>query len=274
MSELRAPAASAVEGRTSPTSPAFLGVVRDIARGGLAGLFVGFVAAGLGSRLAMRIAAALVPEATGLATENGFAIGRGTVEGTLGLVLFGGVAASVFLAVTWVVISPWLPRRLVVRAIVAVPVAIAFGTGALIDARNPDFIVLRHEPLVVGTLVILIAALGPAMALVDAWLDRHLPRPSKGASGSAMGYTYFAAVGGLLAIVLVVQGVHDPRGRAFALTMLVTGAVTITWWLRRARGETVPPSWMRRAAWTALAAGTVVGLAGLVPDVGGALAGA
>ena len=43
-----------------------LGVIlRDIARGGLAGLAVGVVVGGLGGRLAMRLIALLVPEATG-----------------------------------------------------------------------------------------------------------------------------------------------------------------------------------------------------------------
>jgi hypothetical protein len=279
MTELPTAAVSEVDTRTARTAPsttsaAFLGIVRDIARGGLAGLVVGFVVAGLGSRIAMRIAGALVPEAIGLRTENGFPIGRVTLDGTLGLVLFGGAAASVFLAVTWVVISPWLPRRLAARALLAVPIAIALGTSALIDARNPDFVVLRHDPLVVATLVFLIAALGPAMALVDAWLDGHLARPVIGASGAAMGYASFAAIGVLLAIVLVIQALLDPRGRAFGLTMLVTGAVTVAWWLRTLRGEPVPPRWMRRAAWASLAIGAIAGFADLVPDLQGALSGA
>ena len=210
MGELQAPSAALVDEGPTVSTGAFLAIIRDIARGGLAGLIVGFVGAGLGSRLAMRIAALLVPQANGLLTENGFPIGRITLDGTIGLVLFGGLAATLFLAVTWVVIAPWLPRRLAPRALVAVPIAIAFGAGALIDARNPDFSVLRRDPLVVATLVTLIAALGPAMSLADAWLDRILPRPTAGSSGAAMGYASLTAIGALLGVALVLQATVDP----------------------------------------------------------------
>ena len=41
-------------------------ILRDIARGGIAGLAVGIVVGGLGGRVAMRLIALLIPEATGL----------------------------------------------------------------------------------------------------------------------------------------------------------------------------------------------------------------
>jgi hypothetical protein len=180
----------------------------------------------------------------------------------------------VFLAVTWVVTSPWLPRRPGARALATIPIAIALGTGALIDARNPDFLVLRRDPLVVATLVILIAALGPAMTVVDAWLDRVLPRPTVGASGAAMGYASFAAIGALIGMVLTVQALLDPRARAFGLTVLLTGAMTIVWWLRRLRGHPDPGPALQRAAGAFIAIGTLVGLAAVIPDIRGALTGA
>jgi hypothetical protein len=271
MGELQAPTADMADERSTVSTAAFLAIIRDIARGGLAGLIVGFVGAGLGSRLAMRIAALLVPQANGLLTENDFPIGRITLEGTIGLVLFGGLAATLFLAVTWVVIAPWLPRRLAPRALVAVPIAIAFGAGALIDARNPDFSVLRRDPLVVATLVTLIAALGPAMALADAWLDRILPRPTSGSSGAAMGYASLTAIGALLGVALMLQATFDPRGRPFGLTILATGVCTLVWWALRMRGRTRPGRTLRWAAGGILVAGTVAGLATVVPDIGGAL---
>ena len=55
--------------------------------GGLAGLLVG----GLGSRVAMRIAAFTARDvAQGLTTEAGATVGRITFEGTVFLVLFAG----------------------------------------------------------------------------------------------------------------------------------------------------------------------------------------
>jgi hypothetical protein len=273
MSEIRAPATGLIDERSGASSRAVIGILRDIVRGGLAGLIVGLVVAGLGSRLAMRIAALLVPQATGSFTESGFRIGRITLDGSVGLVLFGGLAATLFLAVTWVVISPWLPRRPGRRALVAAVIAVAFGTSALVDARNPDFIVLRHDPLVVATLVLLIAALGPAMTLVDAWLDRRLPRPTAPTSGAALAYASLAAIGALVGGLVVLQALLDPRGRAFALTIIATGVLTIGWWVQRTRGRTQPGPARRWAAWIVLAAGTLAGLALVVPDVRGALLG-
>ena len=206
MGELQAPSAALVDERPTVSTGAFLAIIRDIARGGLAGLIVGFVGAGLGSRLAMRIAALLVPQANGLLTENGFRIEadharwddrpravRRPRRDAVPRRDLGRHRAR-------------LPRRLAPRALVAVPIAIAFGAGALIDARNPDFSVLRRDPLVVATLVTLIAALGPAMALADAWLDRVLPRPTAGSSGAAMGYAALTAIGALLGVALGAPG--------------------------------------------------------------------
>jgi len=269
MDDAHAPAPGLVV-EASATSDPGIDIIRDIARSGLAGLLVGFVVAGFGSRLAMRVAALLVPQATGLTTENGFPIGQITLQGSLGLLLFGGVVATIFLAATWVVIAPWLPRRLGRRVLVTIPIAIAFGTSALVDARNPDFSVLRRDPLVVTTLVLLIAALGPAMTVVDAWLDRVLPRPVTW-TGAAMGYASLSAIGALLATALVLQAAFDPRGRAFGLTMLGLGVCTFAWWVARTRGDTVPGRSLQRVAWVVLSAGTLLGLATLLPDIRGAL---
>ena len=85
-------------------------ILRDIARGGLAGLAVGIVVGGIGGRLAMRLIALLIPESTGRFTENGARIGDITLGGTFALLLFGGVFAGIFVGTIWVVVSPWLPR--------------------------------------------------------------------------------------------------------------------------------------------------------------------
>ncbi|MHB8399971.1 MAG: hypothetical protein ACYDCI_13745, partial [Candidatus Limnocylindrales bacterium] len=101
-------------------------VWRDIARGGLAGLVVGIVVAGFGGRIAMRLAALRVGDATGALTENGNRIGDITLAGSLGLiligVLFGALAGTV-----WVVVRPWLPGAGLRRALVATIVAIGLG---------------------------------------------------------------------------------------------------------------------------------------------------
>lgn len=59
-------------GRRAPAVPnPSMDAFRDITRGGLAGLIVGVLLAGIGGRVVMRLAALLVPAADGAFTENG-----------------------------------------------------------------------------------------------------------------------------------------------------------------------------------------------------------
>src|SRR3972149_1694060 len=84
-------------------------VLRDIARGGLAAALAGIVVLGLGGRVVMRIAAAVNPDAPGLRTEAGEVVGVVTAQGSLGLLVFGGLASGIVAGIVWVVVSPWIP---------------------------------------------------------------------------------------------------------------------------------------------------------------------
>ena len=106
-------------------------VLRDIARGGIAGLLTGIVVAGIGGRIVMRLAALVVPEATGRFTENGNRIGTITLDGSLALVVFVGLFFGVVAGSLWVVIRPWLPLSALARSLVTLPIAVALGTRGL-----------------------------------------------------------------------------------------------------------------------------------------------
>ena len=56
-------------------------VLRDIARGGIAGIIVGILVAGLGGRFVMRLATILHEDTVGLRTEAGEVIGAITLSG-------------------------------------------------------------------------------------------------------------------------------------------------------------------------------------------------
>jgi hypothetical protein len=76
--------------RAAPPS-AFRGFAGVFVAGGVAGMVIG----GLGSRLAMRIAAMTARDrAQGLITEAGATIGRITFEGTVFLILFAGIGSA------------------------------------------------------------------------------------------------------------------------------------------------------------------------------------
>jgi hypothetical protein len=249
------------------------GVVRDIARGGLVGLIVGIVVCGIGGRLVMRLAALLVPAATGLPTENGNRIGDITLGGTMGLVVFAGLLGAIAVGVTWTVVSPWLPGRGVVRGLVAAPIAVALGSFALIVGDNPDFPILRHDPLVVASLLLLVGSTMPAAALVDGRLDRRLPRPASLATPVGLGYLAFAGLGGVVAGLPFVSAAFGgaSEARPLALTVVLVGFVTIAWWRERLAGRTTPSPALRLAAWSILAGGTIFGLVTFLPQLLAAL---
>ena len=242
-------------------------LLRDISRGGVAGLIVGLVVGGLGGRIAMRLAALAVPSATGSFTENGNRIGDITLGGSLALIIFVGLLASLFFATIWVTISPWLPGPSLVKGLLAAPIAVAFGSVALIDSNNPDFVVLRHDPLVVAILLTTVALTGPAMALTDSWLDRRLPAAGSPTSSTGTTYALLSTVGAIFGSILTLQAAASPESRPLGLTVLAVGLITIAWWRLRVRGRPAPPRAMVVAARAILVVGTVAGFAVLWPEI-------
>jgi hypothetical protein len=246
-------------------------ILRDITRGGLAGLVVGIVVAGFGGRLVMRAAALLVPSANGAFTENGNRIGEITVAGSVALIIFAGLAATIFLAAIWVAIAPWLPGRGVVRGLAAMPIAVALGAIGLINADNPDFVVLRHDPVVVAILLALVAATAPAMAVVDGWFDRRLPHAATVASPAGIVYTVLALIGVALGSLLVFQSIAGEGSQPLGVTVLAVGVITVCWWAQRLAGRHTPSRGLTITGRTILVVGTGLGYVALAPELAGAL---
>jgi hypothetical protein len=243
--------------------------LRDIARGGLAGLITGIVVAGLGGRLVMRAAALLVPQAAGQFTENGNRIGEITLSGTLGLVLGGGLAFGLIGATVWVVVSRWIPGGMWTRAVLAMPIAVSLAGVALIEARNPDFRVLRHDSATVVLLVALVALAGFVIAGVDSWLERRLPQA--GVSNRADGaYLALSTAGGVLVFPFVVAGYLGDE-RPLGLALVAVGVATLVYWALRAQGRAAPPAWLVIAGRGSLLVAVVLGVLALAPDLASAL---
>lgn len=243
--------------------------IRDIARGGLAGVLTGFLVAGIGGRVVMRAGALLVPEATGQLTENGNRIGEITLSGTVGLVLAGGLILGSFGAVVWLVVSPWIPGGPRTRAVLAMPIAVALTGLALVQADNPDFRVLRHDAATVGLLLALVALAGLTMAGFDAWLDRRLPVAATSSAADAT-YLTLTAAGGILVFPIVVAGyLGEERPVGFAL--LVVGLATLMHWVLRFQRRPSRPAWLVVAGYGGLLVAVALGFIALGPDVASAL---
>ncbi len=256
-----------------PLSPAGE-VLRDIARGGIAGAIVGITVAGLGGRAVMRIAAILHPDAVGALTENGNRIGDITAGGTLFLVIFGLIACALA-GVLWVIVSPWIPGQTALRAFLTAGIAIAIGTPVLIIGGNPDFVILEHDPLVVALLVALVGLIGLSIALVDSWLDRRLPRAVTGRKGPVVLYAIVTLVGAVLVLpfVLLVLLTSDeyelPLRAGYAL--FVVGMSTAAWWVLRIRGRGSTPRGLVVAARAALLVAIILGILTTAPHLSRAL---
>jgi hypothetical protein len=246
-------------------------VLRDIARGGLAGAVAGLIVGGFGGRIIMRIAAIVSPDARGFRTENGELIGAITANGTFALLLFGGLASGVVAGIVWVVVSPWIPASGWRRWLLAMPVTVALGGFVLVRSDNFDFAVLDSDALIVGLLLVLVALIGATIAWLDEHLDRKLPRPrTKG----VFGYGLIAMLGALVlpfAIGLYMTGegcdcASPPERTGWAL--IAVGAATTSWWaIRIGTGRQDPPAALLVIGRVALLAASVLGLAHLVPQV-------
>jgi len=182
----------------------------------------------------------LHPEAIGRFTENGNEIGVFTLDGSFGLLLFGGLASGLIAASVWVVMRPWIPRR-------SPPIvglwAVAIGGFHLVAADNPDFVILGDPAIDIALLLGLVFAFGAAVYLLDRALDRRLPRGDR-AIWKAF-YVMVAGVGMLAApLGLVVQFTPDFESGADApiwtgAFVVATALVTLWWWVDRVRGRTV-----------------------------------
>jgi hypothetical protein len=247
-------------------------ILRDIARGGIAGAIAGGLVAGIGGRVVMRLAALAVPSAVGLPTENGNTIGEITLAGSVALV-FLGVFFGLVVGAVWVALAPWIPGRGLGRALVTAPIAVAVGGVGLVDGGNVDFIVLRNDALVVAMLLVLVGLIGAAVSLVDDGLDRVLPVPASGATGTAAIYAMLAALGIVLTLPAIVGSFfagEQPRPLV-GLALVGCGAATLALWNLRLRGTADPPAVLVAAGRLSLLALVLFGTADLVPEVRGAL---
>jgi hypothetical protein len=243
--------------------------VRDIARGGLAGLLTGILVAGIGGRAVMRAAALLVPESAGQLTDNGNRIGEITLGGSIGLVLVGGLFFGLFGATVWVVVSPWIPGGGRTRAALAMPVAVSLTGIALIQVRNPDFQVLRHDAATVTLLLALVALAGLTIALFDGWLERRLPGANVSGRADAV-YLALAIAGGALILPIVLAGYLGDE-RPLGIALVGVGVATLIHWSRRYQRRPSPPSWLVIAGRGSLLVAVALGVLALEPDVAAAL---
>jgi hypothetical protein len=135
-----------------------------------AGLVVGIVVAGLGSRLVMRLLAVADPDARGIITENGNVVGDITFGGTAGLVVFIGIPSGILAGLIVYLVRRWLPTRLLWRGLALSVVLLALLGRTVIDPENFDFLFLDPAGLAVTLFGALFFVAGFALVpLADRW---------------------------------------------------------------------------------------------------------
>ena len=197
-------------------------LVRAMGIGVLAGLAAGFVAGGLGSRVAMRISAiAAGPAMRGTFTENGNRVGEITQDGTLFLVVFNGPIVGLFGGLVYIALRPWLPRAGRWRGLAFGALLLAVFGAVIIDADNIDFRLFGPPLLNVGMFAALFVLFGLIVAPLAERADRAFPavpprrRPRLRTFG-AYALLGIAAIPGLLPVVVAVMVGALGRGEATA----------------------------------------------------------
>ena len=236
-------------------------VVASIATRALAALAAGVLVLGFGGRLVMYLSRLLHPGALGALTEGGNRVGDFTVGGTVGLVFFGGLFNGLLVALVWVVVEPWIPKRPVAVGTAAAMI----GSFSLIVSENIDFVVLRDPYFDVVLLIGLVFAMGVALVYFDRWLEGRLPDPADSTGWKvtswvivALGATVF--FGPLRVFFSEDFCFCEEPPVATGVLLVIVGLATLWSWVNRVRGEANPPAldrWAPIAVWAAVVAGAI-----------------
>jgi hypothetical protein len=242
-------------------------ILRDISVGGIASLISGIVILGLGGRLVMFLSRLLHPESIGRFTENGNVVGVFTAQGTVGLLLFGGVAGGLIAAPVWVVMRPWIPRNWAAVGLGAV----CIGGFQLVASDNRDFDILEGPALDLALLLTLVFGFGAVLFTLDRFLDKRLPSADR--TGTVVTYGVVTAVGLIFApLGLIFQFMPGFDERPYppiwtGVFVISTAVVTIWWWVDRVRGRTDPSLVQQRLGSGLTAAAALAGLSHLILEI-------
>jgi len=220
----------------------FVTIVREVAASGIAAALAGLIAGGVGGRLAMRVSALLNSSVIGARTENGNRIGSITADGTLGLLIFGGLLTGAVAAVAWVAVRPWLPDRAAWRYPLAALTAVGLVGFFVIESDNLDFLIVGPAWAHVAMFTAIVAGAGA----LTAWFDRHLVARWR----ESRRFTIVAIVVGAQGVLLALPALGAFFSRDFCFCkvpprpagtlLIVVLALTAATWIARMGGREIP----------------------------------
>ena len=173
------------EPRELPTTPgaSALDALRTIAAIVGAGAVAGFLVAGLGGRLLMRVMAATSGNgAQGKLTEAEEVVGQVTYDGTMGFVIFVGIFFPAFAALAYITLRHFLPNPAALGgAIFGVILLGTLGVGDPMSSDNVDFEILEPVALAVAGVTFLAVLFGVTFAALATRFDAAVKPLSAGA---------------------------------------------------------------------------------------------
>lgn len=174
----------------------------------VAGLGSGVLLAGAGGRLAMRLLAATAGDAAqGRLTEAEETVGRITVGGTVGFVLFTGLFFGGASGVLYLIVRRWLPPGRLGGVAFGGLLLVLLGTRLdPLRADNPDFGIVGPSWLAVAVFSALVIAHGMLVAALAGWYSRSLPLISRRRRAIA-GHGPMLLLGPMAPVVLPIVGI-------------------------------------------------------------------
>ena len=142
-----------------------------------AGVIAGILVIGAGGRLAMRLLAATAGDgAQGRITEADEIVGRISVDGTIGFILFNGIFGGIVFSGPYLILRRFLPTGRLGGAAFGLGLLIVLGTTLdPLRPENPDFDIVGPGWLAVVVFSALAIAFGLTLAAVMARLSQWLP---------------------------------------------------------------------------------------------------
>ena len=256
-----------VTGQAEGLGVRLVGLVRSVALGGLAGAIAGVVVLGVGGRFVMFASRLLHPEALGRITENGNRIGEFTVEGTIELIVFGGLLSGLLAGVVWVLVREWIPKK---AALVGLG-AVAIGGSFLIQGNNRDFFILQDPRLDLVLLLGLLFLFGVVLYWVDGLLDEKMADHPQ--TFGIVAYSLMIAI----AAPLIVPTFGSLFTQEFCFCskppiwtgvfLTATSVATVTWWVQHLRGADTPSRALNTIGTTSLALTALAGAVDLTTEI-------
>ena len=195
----------------------------------VSGLASGILVAGAGGRLAMRLLAATAGDAAqGRITEADEVVGKITIGGTIGFIVFTGLFFGLATGALYLLIRRWLPGgRLGGVALGGVLLVVAATRIEPLRKDNPDFDIVGPGWLSIVVFAALVLAHGMCVAAVAGRYSRVLPLLSRRIP-SLLAY-------GPLLLLAPVAGVFVPVALVGVVTVLAARVPTLVAAVQSAR---------------------------------------